>query len=50
VKKATVLQRAYGGDEEAFVLNLCNVELNGFGQNRDSLKDLLDASMAEIKE
>lgn len=50
VKKATVLQRAYGGDEEAFVLNLCNVELNGFGQNRDSLKDLLDAAMAEIKE
>jgi len=45
VKKAKVLQSAFGGDEQTFVLNLPGIDLNGFGTKVDSLETLLSETM-----
>ena len=49
-KKAKTLQAAYGGEEKTFVLNLTEANVNGYGSSVASLKDLLDRSLAAIKE
>lgn len=50
VKKARALQAAFGGAGETFVLNLVDVDLNGFGTKVDSLAELLTKSLDAVKE
>jgi len=49
-RKAKTLQAVYGGEEKTFVLNLTEAKLDGYGSSVASLKDLLDRSLAAIKE
>lgn len=49
VKKAQVLQTAFGGEDETFVLNLVGADVSGFGIPVTSLKQLLDETIASIK-
>lgn len=48
VKKATVLQQAYGGEERTLVLNLVDAPLDGFGRAVNSLQELLDGTLSSI--
>lgn len=48
VKKAKVLQSAFGGDEQTFVLNLPGIDLNEFGTKVDSLETLLSETMKAL--
>jgi CRISPR system Cascade subunit CasC len=50
VEKAKQLQAAYGGDEKTFVLNLKEANPNGFGMSVNTLKELLEKSLAAVKE
>lgn len=50
VRKAGVLQAAYGGNEITFLLNLTDAKLDGFGKSVASLDELLDAVMAAVQE
>lgn len=50
IQKASALQTAYGGDENIFVLNLTDADINGFGAKASSLVDLLNNTMDAIKE
>ena len=50
VRKAKLLQAAYGGDEKTFVLDLTGAKLDGFGSSVSSLQALLDAAMAAVRE
>jgi CRISPR system Cascade subunit CasC len=49
ISKALVLQTAYGGEGNTFVLNVAGADLNGFGSAVSSLADLLDASVAALE-
>jgi len=49
-KKANALQAAFGGDAKTFVLNLTEAKLGGYGKPAASLKELLDKSLAAVKE
>ena len=42
VEKAKTLQDVYGGDGQTVVLNLTQTKLDGFGESKSSLKNLLD--------
>ena len=50
VRKAKVLQAAYGGDEKTFFLDLTGAKLEGFGTSASSLQLLLDAVMTAVRE
>jgi CRISPR system Cascade subunit CasC len=50
VDKSKRLSAVYGGDGQTFVLNLTEAELDGFGAAVSSLKDLLEKSVAAVKE
>jgi len=50
VKKAKVLQSAFGGEENTWVLNLTDAKLDGFGNSAASLQELLNGVLADIKE
>lgn len=50
VKKAKILQSAFGGEEKTFVLNLIEAKLEGFGRPVASLGELLDETISAIKE
>jgi CRISPR system Cascade subunit CasC len=50
VRKAKVLQSAYGGDEKTFILDLTGTNLDGLGKPLSSLQGLLDATMAAVRE
>jgi CRISPR system Cascade subunit CasC len=50
VEKAKALKDAFGGDGKTFVLNLIGAEVTGFGEKAENLKDLLDKSLAAMKE
>ncbi|MBK8895260.1 MAG: type I-E CRISPR-associated protein Cas7/Cse4/CasC [Propionivibrio sp.] len=50
VRKAKVLQSAYGGDEKTFILDLTGANLDGFGRSFSSLQELLDAAVAAVRE
>ncbi len=49
-KKANALQVAFGGEAKTFVLNLTEAKLDGFGNSAASLMELLDKSLAAVKE
>jgi len=50
VKKAKALNEAFGGDGDTWALNLVGVDTDGFGTKVTSLMELLDHSMATLKE
>jgi len=50
VKKSRLLQTAFGGRGQTFVLNLTSADINGCGTKVDSLTDLLTKSLAAVKE
>lgn len=49
-RKARSLQAAFGGEEETFVLNLANANLDDFGIEVQTLKELLDRAVLSIGE
>ena len=49
-KKAKVLQSAFGGEGETWVLNLTDAKLDGFGSAAASLPELLNGVLAAIQE
>jgi len=49
-EKAKKLNAVYGGDGQTFVLNLTESKLDGFGTSVNTLKELLDKSLAAVKE
>lgn len=50
VGKARKLRAVYGGDGQTFVLNLTDTKLDGFGTPVSTLKELLEKSLAAVKE
>lgn len=50
VDKSKKLRAVYGGDGRTFVLNLTETKLDGFGTSVNSLKELLEKSLAAVKE
>jgi len=50
VEKSKKLRAVYGGDGQTFVLNLTETKLDGFGASVNSLKELLEKSLAAVKE
>ena len=50
VDKSKKLRAVYGGDGQTFVLNLTETKLDGFGSAVNSLKELLEKSLAAVKE
>ncbi len=48
-QKAKLLQAAFGGEGETFVLNLTGANPDGFGTSAASLEDLLDRTLAAIQ-
>jgi len=50
VEKAKKLRAVYGGDGQTFVLNLTDTKLDGFGIPVSTLKELLEKSLAAVKE
>lgn len=50
VEKAKKLRAVYGGDGQTFVLNLTETKLDGFGTSVNTLKELLEKSLAAVKE
>jgi CRISPR system Cascade subunit CasC len=49
-KKASALQAAFGGQDDTFVLNLVNAQLEGFGTIETTLKTLLEKAILAVKE
>ena len=49
-RKAKSLQKAFGGEEKTFVLNLIEAKLDGYGKAAASLKELLDTSLTAVRE
>ncbi len=49
-EKAEDLQKAYGGEEKVFVLNLVGENGAGFGNPVETLKDLLDKAVSAVRE
>ncbi len=50
VDKSKKLRAVYGGDGHTFVLNLTETKLDGFGTSVNSLNELLEKSLAAVKE
>lgn len=50
VTKAKELQAAYGGDGETLVLNLVKANLDGYGTALPSLQEIIDKTLAAVKE
>lgn len=50
VEKSKKLRAVYGGDGQTFVLNLTETKLDDFGTSVNSLKELLEKSLAAVKE
>lgn len=50
VAKANDLQEAYGGEGKTFVLNLAKADLQGYGTALTSLNDMLDKTIAAVRE
>ncbi|MDA8141205.1 MAG: type I-E CRISPR-associated protein Cas7/Cse4/CasC [Desulfobacteraceae bacterium] len=50
IKKAKALNAAFGGEGVIWALNLVGVDTDGFGTEVTSLTELLDHSMAKLKE
>lgn len=48
-RKAHVLQEAYGGEGQTFVLNVVEATTNGLGDNVKGLTELLDRTIAAIR-
>lgn len=48
-KEARLLQAAFGGEEQTFVLNLIDAEINGFGNAVGSLEQLLDKTVLAVQ-
>lgn len=49
-QKAKMLQTAFGGEGETFILNLTGASQDGFGKPVASLKELVDGALATIQE
>lgn len=49
IRKGKALQAAFGGDGKTFVLNLTGANLDGFGSDVSSLKDLLDEGLTDLQ-
>lgn len=49
-QKAKMLQTAYGGAGNTFVLNLTEAKLDGLGTGLATLKDILDKALEAVKE
>lgn len=50
VEQSKKLRAVYGGEGQTFVLNLTDTTLDGFGTAVSNLKDLLQQSLAAVKE
>lgn len=50
IQKSKVLQEAYGGEGDTFVLNLTGAMTDGFGKAVPSLHELLDKTLSAIQE
>lgn len=50
IRKGKALQAAFGGEGKTFVLNLTGAQLDGFGSDVRSLKELLDEGLAGLQE
>lgn len=50
VKKAKVLQAAYGGQEKTFILNLVDAGIDGAGMSVPGLQDLLRETLSLVQE
>jgi CRISPR system Cascade subunit CasC len=50
VRKATVLQSAFGGEEDTWVLNVTDARIDGYGNSVPSLPELLNEVLAAIQE
>lgn len=48
-KKGNALEKAYPRKAQTFVLNLANAELNGFGQAKDSLGNVLEDALKAVR-
>jgi len=48
-KKGNALEKAYPRKAQTFVLNLASAELSGFGHTRDSLDEVLDATLNAVR-
>lgn len=48
-KKGAALEKAYPRKAQTFVLNLASAELNGFGQAKDSLDEVLEATLNAVQ-
>lgn len=48
--KATTLQAAFGGEGKTLVLNLAQAKIDGFASPVETLKELLDRTLAAVKE
>jgi CRISPR system Cascade subunit CasC len=48
-KKGVALEKAYPRKAQTFVLNLASAELSGFGQAKDSLDDVLEATLKAVR-
>lgn len=48
-KKGNALEKAYPRNAQTFVLNLANATLNGFGQAKDSLGDVLEETLKAVR-
>ena len=48
-KKAKTLQSAFGGEDETFVLNLVNAELDGYGTAVPALNEVLDRTLSAVQ-
>jgi CRISPR system Cascade subunit CasC len=48
-KKGNALEKAYPRKAQTFVLNLASAELSGFGQAKDSLDEVLEATLKAVQ-
>jgi CRISPR system Cascade subunit CasC len=49
IDKAVALQQAYGGKSDAWALSLVDASVDGYALKKDSLPELLDAVMANVR-
>lgn len=50
INKAVILKTAFGGNDTTHVLNLVGAELGNYGASSSSLSELLDKTLAALKE
>jgi len=48
-KKAKALKSAFGGEDETFVLNLVEADLDGYGTAVPALNEILDRTLSAVK-